>query len=84
MKTHTININRKVSDMEDKQKILDALLVAINATRAGNDVTNLRYDKEKEVVYVDFESGECGRIINVAMDSGIALLKDVINNIDIG
>ena len=70
--------------MENKQNILDCLLTAIQATRAGHDVTALRYDADKELVYVDFESGPNGRCINVAMDSGIAMLKDVINYIDIG
>ena len=71
--------------MENKQQILDYLLKAVQATRAGNDVSGLDYDAEKEMVYVYFGgSGFAGRSINVAMDSGIAMLKDVINHIDIG
>ena len=71
--------------MENKQQILNLLLKAIQATRAGNDVSALDYDAEKELVYVYFGgSGFPGRSINVVMDSGIALLKDVINHIDIG
>ena len=69
---------------ENKQAILDMLLMAINKTRAGEDVIALRYDPAKEIVHVDFISGEDGRIINVAMDSGWAMIKDVVNNIDIG
>ena len=70
--------------MEQKQEILNKLLEAIQLTRAGEDVTALRFDPEKELVHVDFVSGQDGRIINVAMDSGIAMLRDVLNNIDIG
>lgn len=70
--------------MEQKQEILNALLAAIQLTRAGDDVTALRFDPKEEKVHVDFENGKDGRIINVAMDSGIAMLRDVLNNIDIG
>ena len=71
--------------MENKQMILDTLKVAINLTRAGGDVRELKYDEERELVLVYFgNSTTPGRQINVACDSGIAMLKDVINNIDIG
>lgn len=69
---------------ENKQLILDRLLLAIRETRAGEDVVNLRYDPEKELVHVDFMSGNDGRIINVACDSGIAMIRDVLMHIDIG
>ena len=67
-----------------KQAICDLLLKAIQQTTAGNDVTALRYDPEKEVVYVDFECSRGGRVINVACDSGWAMIKDIVNHIDIG
>lgn len=67
-----------------KQCILDQLLTAIRMTEAGMDVTALRYDEKTEMVHVDFESGEDGRIINVKMDSGFAMIRDVVNNLDIG
>ena len=71
--------------MENKQAILNELLKAINLTRAGNDVRELKYDEERELVLVYFgNSTTSGRQINVACDSGIAMLKDVINHIDIG
>lgn len=71
--------------MENKQQILDYLLKAVQATRAGNDVSSLKFDTDKELVYVYFDNSTTpGRSINVAMDSGIAMLKDVINHIDIG
>ena len=67
-----------------KQAVLDLLLAAIQRTSAGEDVTALRYDADREVVHVDFESGKDGRIINVAMDSEWTMIKDVVNHIDIG
>ena len=70
---------------ENKQYILDLLLKAIQATRAGNDVSELKYDASSDMVLVYFGgSGFPSRTINVHMDSGIAVLKDVINHIDIG
>ena len=69
--------------MEPKQEILNLLVKAIQQTRAGQDVVDLRYDPDKEVVYVDFEHSQSGRIINVALDSGWAMIKDVVNHIDI-
>lgn len=68
--------------MENKQEILDLLLKAVQATRAGDNVTMLEYDAEKEMVYVYFD-GHIGRKINVACDSGIAMIRDVMNHIDI-
>ena len=68
---------------ENKQKVMDLLLTAIQATNCGEDVTALRYIPEEETVHVDFVSGEDGRIINVAMDSTWAMIKDVVNHIDI-
>lgn len=70
--------------MERKQAVLDLLLQAIRSTSAGRDVTALRFDPVKEMVHVDFETGKDGRIINVAMDSEWAMIKDVVNHIDIG
>lgn len=66
------------------QHILDLLRIVIAQTRAGEDVKALRYDADRELVYVDFESGKNGRVINVAYDSGWAMIKDVVNHIDIG
>ena len=67
-----------------KQIVLNHLLDAIRQTRAGEDVVALRYDPGDETVHVDFTSGQDGRVINVAMDSEWAMIKDVVNNIDIG
>lgn len=66
------------------QHILDLLRIVIAQTQEGEDVTALRYDADRELVYVDFESGKNGRVINVAMDSEWAMIKDVVNHIDIG
>lgn len=70
---------------ENKQEILNLLCAALRSTRAGNDITELEYIPEEEVVHVYFGTNHRpGRIINVAMDSGIAMLRDVINHVDVG
>ena len=70
--------------MENKQAILDALLAAIRLTRAGEDVAHLEYVNEgpaREEVMVFFgDNGYPGRVINVAMDSGFAMIRDVVNH----
>lgn len=71
--------------MENKQAILDALKVTLNLTRAGDDITALNYDKEREEVQVHFNNSSfAARRINVAADSGIAMIRDVMRGLEIG
>ena len=65
--------------MEDKQKILDLLLPALQATRNLSDLVGLEYREDRELVYAKFASGN--KIANVACDSGTALIRDVIGQI---
>ena len=73
---------RPVKDTEDKQKICDALLTTLQETHALHGLKSLEYRKEDpdhfnfETVTATFKHGR--RIINVEMDSGIALIKDVL------
>lgn len=67
-----------------KQVICDLLCKAIQATTAGDDLEKLRYDPVAEVVHADFREAYDARQINVAMDSGWAMIKDIVNHIDIG
>ena len=70
---------------ENKQAILDALKVTLNLTRAGDDITALNYDKEREEVQVHFNNSSfAARRINVAADSGIAMIRDVMRGLEIG
>lgn len=64
-----------------KQAILDKLCETLRMTTAGDDLKALRYDAKKELVHVDFECCYDHRQINVAMDSGFTMIKDVINGI---
>ena len=70
---------------EDKQSILYHLKQALNLTRAGDDITALNYDKEREEVQVHFNNSNfAARRINVAADSGIAMIRDVMKGLEIG
>lgn len=65
---------------ENKQKICDLLLVTLQATSNAEDVVAIVYDDSTEKVQVTFASGGI-RIINVAMDSGTAMIRDIMNNL---
>ena len=43
--------------MEDKQKILDLLLPALQSTRNLSDLVGLEYREDRELVYAKFSSG---------------------------
>ena len=61
---------------EDKQLILDLWLPALQATRNLHDLQELEYDAKNEFVYAKFQGGT--KVVNVAMDSGTAMMKDVL------
>lgn len=62
--------------MEDKQEICDLLLKTLQATDNAHDLVSLTYDAEEEIVTARFASGG-KRVINVAMDSGTTMIRDV-------
>lgn len=62
---------------ENKQAILDALVECLRLTRDQQDLLNLQYDEKREVVWITWENGN--KSVNVAMDSGIAMIRDVLN-----
>lgn len=74
-----------MKDGEDKQKICDYLQQALQETHALHGLKSLVYQKEDpehfgfETVTANFKHGR--RIINVEMDSGIALVKDILKAI---
>lgn len=65
--------------MENKQEILDRLCFALQATRDQEDLKKLLYDEEHEEVMICWEAGTLS--VNVAMDSGIAMISDVMRAI---
>lgn len=65
--------------MENKQNILDLLLPTLQATDNLHDLISLDYDAEKEMVIACFAGGK--KLVNVAMDSGTSMIRDVIGQI---
>ena len=65
--------------MEDKYEILEHLLNALQLTRQCRDLIDLDYDVQTQTVTAHFDGGH--KRINVAMDSGIAMIKDVVQGV---
>lgn len=63
--------------MENKQDILDALVKCLKLTRDQYDLEQLIYNEKNETVTVIWAEG--GKTVNVALDSGIAMIRDVLN-----
>lgn len=61
---------------EDKQAICDALLLALQNTRHLSDLISLRYDEKLGIVIALFKNRGT-KLVNVAMDSGIAMIRDI-------
>ncbi len=61
---------------EDMQFICDHLLRTLRCTRGLHDLLALEYDAGTEIVTATFEGGRTRRV-NVALDSGTAMIKDI-------
>lgn len=64
---------------EDKQNILNSLLVTLKQTRDLYDLVDLTYDESTEIVTATFKDGT--KYANVSCDSGVAMIVDVIRQI---
>jgi hypothetical protein len=70
--------------MEDKKTICELLCLTLQATRNQDDLVSLDYiheDNGDEIVQVKWKSGS-GKRINVTMDSGTAMIRDIMHSID--
>lgn len=67
--------------MEDKQVICNALAETLRLTRHFTDLEYLKYDDKSETVLVKFANG-CTRTINVGLDSGYAMIHDIVEHIN--
>ena len=65
--------------MEDKQNICDLLCKALQATREYCDLLQIDYYPTTETVLVRFCGGT--KPVNVHMDSGSAMIRDIIKTI---
>lgn len=62
--------------MENKQLICDLLCKALQQTSDQDDLERLEYDPQTEIVTARW-SGDISKRINVAMDSGRAMIRDI-------
>lgn len=66
--------------MENKQQICDLLTEALKATRDQADLVRIRYEEigpDQQQVVLDYEGNE-HRAVNVSLDSGIAMIRDIL------
>lgn len=77
----SVNAGLDEERREDKQKILDLLLPALQATSNLNDLVSLTYLNEArfEGVKAEFKNGT--KYANTAIDSGTSMIRDVLNQI---
>ena len=70
--------------MENKQEICNLLLKAIQATRAGKDITALDYANDKEVgietVTIQYKDAY-SKTQDVTSDTGITLIREIVSGI---
>lgn len=65
--------------MENKEDIIARLKLLLMATRAGSSIVDMKLNEAQDKVTIVFEGGK--KEINIAADSGIAIIRDVIRNI---
>lgn len=65
---------------ENKQEICDSLCVTLQKTRDQRDLLSLTFDKTLEIVIAEFTDGD-DKKISVCGDSGVALIRDVIEQL---
>ena len=73
---------RKVQDIEDKQHICDLLCEALKATRNQHDLQAIIYHyngPDDQMVTLAYSEG--GTSVNVSMDSGIAMIRDIVKSL---
>ena len=63
-------------ELEDKQRALNALIKALNFTRAGCDVEEIELADNGDTAVIYFIDGDCKRV-NIQLDSAIAAIIEV-------
>ena len=68
--------------MENYQAICDTLCSTLRLTRQFDDLESLKHIQEDEERYVVAKfDGNYTKRIRVTMDSGIAMIKDIVNHL---
>jgi len=69
----------QVPDSEDKETICRLLCEVLQKTRGCSDLLSLNLEHEDEIVTATFKSGS--QKINIACDSGMAMIRDIVNHL---
>lgn len=67
--------------MENKQLICDLLCKALQQTSEQDELERLEYDPQTEIVTARW-SGDISKRINVAMDSDMTMIRDIMRSLD--
>lgn len=82
-----IQLNKGEKMTENKAEIVKAFLPVLQMTEYFNDLIDLEYQIrtdskfKSEKVIATFENG-CTKEVNVNYDSGFAMLKDILNQLE--
>ena len=66
--------------MENKENIVMRLKLLLKVTRAGSAIEDLILNDKQDMVIIQFDNGNSKKI-DIAGDSGIAIIKDVISRL---
>lgn len=64
---------------KDKARLCKLLCMVLQLTRGGSDLKSLDFNPDAELVTAVFEGGS--KTINVACDSGMAMIRDIVNHL---
>ncbi len=67
--------------MENKEIIVELLGALLLVTRAGRDIDKLILSEDQATVTIQFNNG-CKKEVCVEADSGISLIRDVVDAIN--
>ncbi len=62
--------------IDDKQRALDTLTIALNYTREGCNVKDINLADNGDTAVICFDDGSCKRV-NIQLDSAIAAIIEV-------
>ena len=64
-----------------KRELVQRILLTVRITRAGENIQTMLLSEDEETVTIFYKGGG-SRTVSVACDSGIALMRDVLNVIN--
>ncbi len=73
-----MDVVKAIEDLtENKKEIVLLLEILLKSTRAGSGIRKLVINEAQDRVLILFDTG-CAKNVNIAADSGIAIIADII------